>query len=79
MAFYVLLVQEREDDCCVTYRFGADEASLGRLRLDKASGAVDELDPAPSADAHALFARAAVKVRQHWRKNEYPRKTAWAS
>ena len=79
MAFFILLVREREDAGCVTYRFGPNEATLGRLRLNKATGAVDELDQVPTTDAQDLFVRAAAKVRQHWRKQEYPNESVWAS
>lgn len=79
MAFYVLLLKESEDNNDVVYRFGAHEEKLGRLRLDKTSGLVDELDPAPTDNCRAFFTRAAVKVRQHWRERVFPEKSCWAS
>lgn len=79
MAFYVLLVKESEDDTSVVYGFGPHEEKLGRLQLDKTSGVVKEIEPAPTNNAEALFPRAAVKIRQHWREGNFPEKSCWAS
>ena len=79
MAFYVRLLKESEDDQNVIYHFGTHEKKLGRLRLDKTSGIVDELEPAPTDNCKAFFTRAAVKVRQHWRERVFPEKSGWAS
>ncbi len=79
MAFYVLLLKEDEDDKAVVYKFGPHEAVFGRLRLDKATGVVDELDPVIAPNSKALFVRATVKARQHWREHRFPERSSWAS
>jgi hypothetical protein len=79
MAFYVKLQKEHEDDTNVIYRFGAQKEKLGRLRLNKTNGIVDELDPAQADNPTAFFTRATVKVRQHWRKRNFPEESCWAS
>lgn len=79
MAFYVLLVKESEDDKTVIYSFGSNEEKLGRLQLDKTSGVVKEIVPAPTNNSEALFPRAAVKLRQHWKDGSFPEKSCWAS
>ena len=76
---YILLLRETEDAAQVTYRFGPDEQHLGRLQLTKADGEVVELEPVPGQTGDALFTRAAVKLRQHWRAGAFPEKTSWAS
>ena len=76
---YILLLKELEDETQVTYRFGPDEQHLGRLQLNKADGEVSELEPAPGEIDEALFTRAAVKLRQHWRAGSFPEKSSWAS
>lgn len=79
MAFYVLLLKEHEDDQYVVYKFGPHEEALGRLRLDKATGVVDEIDPVTTINPQAFFNRAAVKVRQHWRTGNFPDRSSWSS
>ncbi|OUL29565.1 hypothetical protein [Nostoc sp. 106C] len=79
MAFYVLILKDKEDDTGVTYCFGPNEDHLGSLWLDKSSGEVKELQETPTQNSQALFQRAAVKVRQYWKKGLFPEKTCWAS
>ena len=79
MAFYVLLLKESEDDTSVVYGFGTHEEKLGRLQLDKTSGVVKEIEPPPTSESEVLFPRAAVKLRQHWKKGSFPEKRCWAS
>ncbi|MCC5663429.1 hypothetical protein [Nostoc mirabile] len=79
MAFYVLILKEKEDEIGVTYRFGPHEDRLGSLWIDKFSGEVKELQETPEQNSQAFFQRAAVKVWQHWKKGSFPEKTCWAS
>ncbi|MBD1926935.1 hypothetical protein H6F74_11840 [Trichocoleus sp. FACHB-90] len=79
MAFYVSLWKESEDDTSVVYCFGIHEKLFGKLWLDKTSGVVKEIESVPSDNSKALFPRAAVKIRQHWREGKFPEKTCWAS
>ncbi|MEH1841369.1 MAG: hypothetical protein V7L20_22090 [Nostoc sp.] len=79
MAFYVLILKDKEDENGVTYRFGPNEEHLGSLWLDKSSGEVKELQKIPVHNSQAFFQGAAVKVRQHWKKGLFPEKTCWAS
>ncbi len=79
MAFYVVILKQSEDHSAVIYSFGSTEEKLGLLQLEKDSGNVKELEPVPEKNSESLFARAAVKVRQHWKEGLYPEKTCWAS
>ncbi|MEH2081466.1 MAG: hypothetical protein V7K89_16140 [Nostoc sp.] len=79
MAFYVLILKEKEDETGVTYRFGADEDRLGSLWIDKLSGEIKELQETPVQNSQAFFQRAAVKVWQNWKKGAFLEKTSWAS
>ncbi|MEH2172118.1 MAG: hypothetical protein V7K45_04450 [Nostoc sp.] len=79
MAFYVLILKEKEDDIGVTYRFGPHEDRLGSLWINKFSGEIKELQEAPEQNSQAFFQRAAVKVWQDWKKGSFPEKTCWAS
>ncbi|QMS87944.1 hypothetical protein HUN01_10210 [Nostoc edaphicum CCNP1411] len=79
MAFYVLILKEKEDEIGVTYRFGAHEDRLGSLWIDKLSGEIKELQETPEQNSQAFFQRAAVKVWQNWKKGAFPEKTSWAS
>ncbi|BAY39714.1 hypothetical protein NIES2111_40910 [Nostoc sp. NIES-2111] len=79
MAFYVLILKDQEDESGVTYLFGTQEDSFGMLWLDKSNGEVKELKEIPDQNSQAFFQRASVKVRQYWKKGEFPEKTCWAS
>lgn len=79
MAFYILLLKESEDDNKVVYRFGPNEEELGRLQLDKLTGEVKEIEPAPTDNSSALFPRAATKIYQHWKEENFPHQSCWAS
>lgn len=76
---YILLLRTEEDETQVTYRFGPDEDHLGALRLSKADGEVEQVEPVPGETTEALFTRAAVKIRQHWKQGAFPEKSSWAS
>ena len=79
MAFYVLLWKEKEDDTSVVYCFSPDEKLFGRLWLDKSNGEIKEIEPVPINNSQAVFVRAAIKIRQHWKQGNFPEKTCWAS
>lgn len=79
MAFYVLLLKESEDDNKVVYRFGPNEEELGRLQVDKLTGKVKEIEPAPTYNSSALFPRAATKIYRHWKEGNFPEQSCWAS
>lgn len=79
MAFYVLLLKEEETSEWVQYRYGPNEAVMGRIRLDKMTGEASEVEPLPVGNAQALFVRATMKLRQHWRNGSFPAETCWAS
>jgi hypothetical protein len=61
------------------YAFGSDESRLGQLKLDKATGAVVLVEPAPDDKAGALYHRAMYKIKKHWAAGELPEVTCWAS
>jgi hypothetical protein len=79
MAFYVLLLKESENDLKVIYRFGPNEEKLGRLQLDKLTGEIKEIEPAPTHNSSALFPRAAAKIYRHWKEGILPEESCWAS
>ncbi|RUR73946.1 hypothetical protein ACF3DV_25370 [Chlorogloeopsis fritschii PCC 9212] len=79
MAFYVVLLKDSEDDKKVVYYFGSSEEKLGRLELDKLSGEVKEIEPAPTNNSSALFVRASAKIYRHWQQRNFPEKSCWAS
>jgi len=80
MAVYIPIRKVSEDDESVEYRFGDDtEQRWGRLRLDKRSGRVVVVEPAPGDEKEFLFGRAARRVFLHWEEGVFPDKTCWAS
>jgi hypothetical protein len=79
MAFYVMLIKVNEDDQGVTYNFGTDPEHLGKIRLDKHDGKIQELDAVNSENYQHILTRAMVKLRQHWKAGTFPDHTCWAS
>ena len=61
------------------YCFGEDESRLGRLRLNTASGESTQLEVCPDDKTGGIFERAARKLYLHWKANETPESTCWAS
>ena len=79
MAIYVAIRKLAETEHAVEYGFGRTEEALGRLAIDRSSGDVTLLSPAPDDAEGVLYQRAARKVWKHWREGEYPSATCWAS
>jgi len=80
MAVYIPIRKVSEDDESVEYRFGDDTGRRwGRLRVDKRSGKVVVVEPAPGDEKEFLSGRAARRVFLHWEEGVFPDKTCWAS
>ena len=79
MGIYVLIRRVEFTDDSADYVFGASESALGRMRVDRHTGEVTLVTPAPDDAKVVLFSRAAFKLRKHWLKGEMPEKTCWAS
>ncbi len=61
------------------YEFATTEGRCGSLRLTLEAGTIELVNAMPGSEGEAHFARAAHKVRSHWRKGELPTRTCWAS
>jgi hypothetical protein len=79
MAFYIEIDKISKTVDEAAYEFSDSGTGTGRLRLDKASGNVTEVVPAPGDSRGHRFQRAAVKVIRHWKEGPLPDKTCWAS
>lgn len=79
MAFFIDIKKDGETASYADYVFSDDVVGEGRLRIDKGTGEVQELAPAPRDDSGSRFQRAAMKVLQHWKAGELPDSTCWAS
>ena len=80
MAVYIPIRKVREDEAMVEYRFADDEEKRwGRLSVDKRSGEVTIIEPAPGDESKFLSGCAARRVFLHWKEGEFPDKTCWAS
>ena len=55
MAFYVMLIKVNEDDQGVTYNFGSDPEHLGKIRLDKYDGKIQEVEAVNSENYHHIL------------------------
>jgi hypothetical protein len=76
---YIAIRKTDEDDGIACYSFGVAEDRTGRMQIDKATGQVRIVDPAPDDESLRISSRAARKLRQHWENGEYPASTCWAS
>jgi hypothetical protein len=89
----IVIEKRTETDDDVTYRFVADiwepnpeirgrlriaGQAEGSLRLIKSSGEVQLDQPMPGDANEKRFNSAARKIKQHWSKSEYPKKTMFA-
>lgn len=53
--------------------------AIGTLRVAKPSGEITLIKPMPDDTGNVRFHRAAAKINAHWKSNEYPDKTIFAS
>jgi hypothetical protein len=79
MALYIMIRKVSESPTSAEYTFGSDERHLGQLKLDKATGNVVLVAPAPDDKAGALYHRAMYKIKKHWTAGDLPEVTCWAS
>ena len=79
MALYIMIRKITDNPTSAEYAFGTYEDRLGQLKLDKATGKVVLIEPAPGDDKGALYHRAMYKIKTHWAAGELPEVTCWAS
>lgn len=79
MAIYVGIRKVAENGDHVVYEFGPDEQRVGRIRISRTTGEVEVLSEVPGDDKTAYSPRAKRKLLLHWRKQEFPDTTCWAS
>lgn len=81
MAVCIEIRKALETETEVIYDFlpDADETRTGKLRIEKHSGEITELQPVPDDNRKFHFSRAARKILLHHKKGQYPDQTCWAS
>lgn len=79
MAIYVGIRKIEEDAEYVTYEFGPNEERVGSIRLTKEDGQMEVISEVPDDDKRAYSPCAKRKLLLHWRKQEFPEKTCFAS
>ena len=79
MAFDIMIRKIIENPTSAEYVFGTCEDRLGQLKINKATGSVVLVEPAPGDDEGALYHRATYKIKKHWVAGELPEVTCWAS
>ena len=79
MAIYVGIRKLNANDDFAEYSFGPTEEEVGRLRINKSSGEVEILEEVEGDDSKKYSTRAARKLTLHFRKNEFPDSTCFAS
>ena len=79
MALYIMIRKIMDHPASAVYTFGTCEDRCGQLKIEKATGHVALVAPAPDDDADALYQRAMYKIKKHWAAGELPKVTCWAS
>ncbi len=55
MATYILLLKEYEDDETVVYKFGPNENTIGKMKLNKITRKFSKLEEIPDKDLPSTF------------------------
>ena len=79
MAIYVGIKRLNADDEFAEYSFGPNDDKLGRLRINKRSGEIEVLEEVAGDESKKYSVRAARKLILHFRSNEFPEVTCFAS
>lgn len=80
MAVYIEIRKVSEDSDTATFTFAPADGPQGIMTLRKASGEVELISAIPGdSPQRGIFARAAQKIRSHWKRGEVPELTSWAS
>lgn len=79
MAIYVGIERLNENDEFAEYSFGPNENERGRLRINKQSGEIDVLEEVAGDESKKYSVRAVRKLTLHFRANELPEVTCFAS
>jgi hypothetical protein len=64
MASFVLLLKEYEDEAAVIYKFGPSDHQMGRIKFDKKTTIISEVEPVPDSEQspNFYFKRAAQRL-----------------
>lgn len=79
MAIYVGMWKIDEDDKYAMYEFGPSEVRVGVIRVNKEDGSTEVISEVPDDDKRAYSSCANRKLLLHWRKQEFPDQTCFAS
>lgn len=79
MATYVAIRKLSGNESHVEYKFGPNEETVGRLRIDRRTGTIEILEEVPGDDSRSYSIRASRKLTLHFRNNEFPETTCFAS
>ncbi len=80
MAIYIQIKKVSEDVTTAVFSFSLADGAEGRLVLRKETGDVEPLTALHGdSPERGLFARAAHKIRAHWRAGEIPDLTSWVA
>ena len=72
MATLVMLQKESESDKEAVYRFGPVGDPSGRLRIDKATGAIVKVNDVPGDTDELHYSAASRLLSSHFRLREFP-------
>lgn len=79
MAIYVGIKRLNANDEFAEYSFGPNDEERGRLRIHKQSGEIEVLEQVAGDESKKYSMRAARKLTLHFRANEFPEVTCFAS
>jgi hypothetical protein len=79
MALYIMIRKLMDHPTSAAYAFGTCEDQLGQLKIEKMTGNIMLVKPAPGDATGVLYQRAMYKIKKHWAAGELPDVTCWAS
>ncbi len=80
MAIYVGIKRVNSNDEYAEYSFGPNDDELGRLRINKHSGEIEVLEEVAGDETKRKYSVCAIrKLTLHFRSNEFPEVTCFAS
>jgi hypothetical protein len=80
MALFIEIRKIEDNDEKAVYSFYLDESGTGgKVAILKSTGECEIIERPLNDHENKLGGRVCIKLIQHWRNNEFPEVTCWAS
>lgn len=79
MALFIEIDMVEENSETALYAFYTDCGNAGKVSINKQTGECFVIEEPENDEEGILSIRVGIKLTQHWRSGELPKKTCWAS